>query len=303
MLLILKSKKRNYAKMKLFLKELRDKLIEKNCQFTFSSFEEVEVFLEKGQAKILVAGKPLETWSTIYPRKVGSHRGIAFIMARLSKYKKINFIDKYHEQSKDSSDAAKIIQMFRLGVAGVSIPKTYYTATYSNSQIKNAVKYLHLPIVAKECNTSQGSGVFLAKSIPALKKIIRERLLKDEKKEIFLQEFIPNKFEYRILITGKKVAVVEKKIRNDKEEFRNNVHLGAREEFINISAVKKELLKEALLASKITDIQVAGVDIVERENGRPAIFEVNSCPAFTMDAKASNEIKKLADYLSKCEKR
>jgi glutathione synthase/RimK-type ligase-like ATP-grasp enzyme len=47
---------------------------------------------------------------------------------------------------------------------------------------------------------------------------------------------------------------------------------------------------------------VAGVDIVEGKNGRPVIFEVNACPAFTVNPRVSNEVEKLAEYLSKCEK-
>lgn len=288
--------------MKLFLKELGRNLREKNCKFYVASFEDMEVFLERGKIKLLVEGKPLENWTTIYPRKVGLHRGLAHILACLAKEKRIYFIDKYHEQSKDSSDTAKIIQMFRLGSAGISIPKTYYATTYSDAQIKNAVKYLRLPIVIKECNTSQGAGVFLAKTVPALKKIIRKRFARDDRKEIFLQEFIPNSFEYRVLVAGNQIAVVEKKIRQKKGEFRNNVFLGAREEFFPKSAVKKDLLKTALAAAKATAIQVAGVDIVEKKNGRPVIFEVNACPTFTIDPKVSDEVKNLARYLSQCEK-
>lgn len=303
MLLILKSKKEKMPKMEFFLKELRKELDELGCKSSVASFEDIEVFLKKGEVKILINGKPLKTWTAIYPRKVGRYRGLAHILASLAKNKKIYFIDKCREQAKDSADAAKIIQVFRLGVAGVSIPKTYYAASYLDSQIKNAVTYLQLPIVIKECNTSKGAGVFLARTVPALKKIIRERFLQDDRKELFLQEFIPNNFEYRILVTGNSVAVVEKKMRDKDEEFRNNVHLGAKEEFVDVSKVKKGLLKEALLASKIANIQVAGVDIVERKNGQPVIFEVNSSPALTINDKFSNELKKIAQYLSKCEKK
>jgi glutathione synthase/RimK-type ligase-like ATP-grasp enzyme len=303
MLLVLKSKKKNFPRMMNFLKKLEKRLKNKGCQMDFSSFEDIEVFLEKGSVKMLIKGKPLETWSTIYPRKVASYKGLAFMLAHLAKEKNIYFLDKYHENSKDSSDSAKMIQMFRLGTSGVSIPKTYYSAIYLKQHIKKAISFLKLPVVVKECNTSGGEGVFLAKSASALEKTIKSLLKKFDKKEIFLQEFIPNDFEYRVMITGDKVAVVEKKFKNEKEEFRNNVRLGAKEEFIKESQVSSEVKKAALLAAKVTGIEVAGVDIVERKNGQPVVFEVNACPAFTLNEEVSDEISLLADYLSKCEKK
>lgn len=303
MLLILKSKKRNGPRMEKFLRMLGKELDQKKVAYSSASFEEAELFLDRKKVKLLIGGKSITDWDTIYPRKVGKNRGLAHILAHLSKNSGIYFIDRYHEQTKDASDVAKIIQMFRLAIAGISIPKTYFAGAYSKKHLQKAVAYLKLPVVVKECNTSQGAGVFLAKSASELEKIIASRFKQDDRKEIFLQEFIPNNFEYRILVTGNKIAVIEKKIRSGKEEFRNNVHLGAKEEFIEISAVKKHVQEEALSAAKITGIQVAGVDIVERKDGSPVIFEVNSCPAFTLNDKISPEIKRLAEYLTKCEKK
>lgn len=289
--------------MEKFLQMISSNLDQKKVKYYFSSFENAELFLDGKKAEVLIDGKPLTRWSTIYPRKVGKHRGLAHILAHFSKNLGIRFIDKYHEHTKDSSDAAKIIQMFRLAVAGISIPKTYFAGAYSKKHLEKAAIFLKFPVVIKECNTSQGAGVFLAKNIDELEKIITERLSKSNKREIFLQEFIPNDFEYRILVTGDKVAVAEKKIRSEKEEFRNNVHLGAKEEFVDISQVSDRIKEEALSAAKIVDIQVAGVDIVETKDGSPVIFEVNSCPAFTLDDKISSEVSQLAEYLTECEKK
>lgn len=302
MLLILRSKTKIGPRMKKFLQMIGKDLDQEKVPHSFSSFEEIELFLDRKEIKLLIAGDPLAKWSTIYPRKVGRNRGLAHIVAQLSKNLGIYFIDRYHEQTKDSSDTAKIIQMFRLALAGISTPKTYFAGSYSKKHLQHAKAYLKLPIVVKECNTSQGAGVFLAKSLSELEKIIIERFAQDDRKEIFLQEFIPNDFEYRILVTGNKVAVTEKKIRSEKEAFRNNVHLGAREEFIDIAKVSSRLKKEALRAAKVTNIQVAGVDVIEQKDGSPMIFEVNSCPAMTLDHKISPELKRLAEYLIACER-
>lgn len=303
MLLILKSKKKNGPKMKKFLKLTGAELTGKGVSFSISSLEEIEFQMEKNQVRMSICGKPVTDWDNIYVRKVGKNRGVAHMLAHIAKKSGINLIDRYHEHTKDASDAAKIIQMFRLALADVSIPKTYFAGSYPKKHLRNAAAYLKWPIVVKECNTSQGAGVFLAKNLSELEKTILERSNRDDRKEIFLQEFIPNDFEYRILVTGNKVAVTEKKIRSEKEAFRNNVHLGATEEFVDISTVGSRLKKEAVLAARTTHIQVAGVDIVEQPDGSPVIFEVNSCPALTLDTEISPEIEKLAEYLTECERK
>jgi glutathione synthase/RimK-type ligase-like ATP-grasp enzyme len=302
MLLILRSKKKILAKTRKFNKLLSCHLKKAGVIFSFSSFEDIELFMENNEVRLFIAGKPLNTWKTIYPRKVGPYRGLAFILATLSKKHKIFFIDRFHEKSKDSSDAAKLVQMFRFAQNGVPIPKTYHAAAYSQKQIRTACNFLGLPIVVKQGNTSQGSGVHLAKTATELKNILASILGEKNKGDVFLQEFIPNAFEYRIFVTGNEVGAAEKKIRTRKNEFRNNVFLGAREEFVLISSVKKNILDAALSASRVSDIQVSGVDVIEA-NGQPIVFEANSCPGLTLDEKKSPELKSLANYLQKCEKK
>lgn len=302
MLLILRSKKKTLNKVKKFNKLISHHLKNAGVDFSFASFEDIELFMENGKINLLIDGKSLNTWKTIYPRKVGSYRGLAFILATLSKKNKIFFIDRFHEKNKDSSDTAKLIQMFRFAQNEIPIPKTYHTATYSQKQIETACNFLGLPIVVKQGNTSQGSGVHLARTASELKNILRSILGEKNKGDIFLQEFIPNNFEYRVFVTGNKIGAVEKKIRTRKNEFRNNVFLGAREEFVTISSVKKNILAVALKASRVSNIQVSGVDIVEA-NKQLFVFEANSCPGLTLDEKISPELKSLAEYLKKCEKK
>src|SRR4030043_2083143 len=124
MLLILRGKKKIGPRMKKFLRMIGEDLAQKKVSYSFSSFEEIELFLERKKIKLLIGEKPLTTWSTVYPRKVGKSRGLDHILAQISKNLGIYFIDRYHEQTKDSSDTAKTIQMFRLLLEGISIPKT-----------------------------------------------------------------------------------------------------------------------------------------------------------------------------------
>ncbi len=300
MILILTSKKVTAPKALHFLELLGKNLSSNGSEFLIASFHDIEVYISNGNVKITILGKPLDTWSTIFPRKVGSHAGLTYILASQAEKLNITFIDRFRGVT---NDLTKLIQMYLFSLEGILIPKTYHCSSFNERQISNAIDFLGLPIVVKQCNTSKGKGVLLAKDRTELESAINRLKETDPRKEIILQEFIENSFEYRIFVTGTTVAVAEKKTRDSDEEFRNNVHLGAVEEFIAIETVNESILNAALAAARTTNIQVAGVDVVLDVHGNPIVFEVNSCPGFTQDEEISDEIRHLSAYLTSCEKR
>lgn len=300
MLLILRSKKKTDQRMIKFLQMISKNLDQKKVSYSFSSFEEMEVLIGKAGAKILVNGRSINNWTTIFPRRVGRHFRLAFILASYARRQSIIFLDRFREFTNDTT---KLIQMFLFAVNKIPVPKTYYSPVYSPQHLKRAIKFLQFPIVIKQCGTSRGRGVFLAKNQKMLTCQLAKTIRANSKKEIILQEFIPNNFEYRIFVTGNKVAVAERKVRASRGEFRSNVYLGAREEFLDVEKVNKNIIRTALRAAKVINIQIAGVDIIEDARGNPVVFEVNSVPSFTLDSQISNEVEKLAEYLIECEKK
>lgn len=300
MLLILKSKKKSSPRMIKFLQMISKDLDRKKASHSFSSFEEIEVLINKADVKILVGGKSLDNWTTIFPVKVGKYSGLAFILASYARRKSILYLDRFFGSTNNS---IKLVQVFLFAVNKIPVPKTYYSPVYPPKHLKRAIEFLKFPIVIKQCRTSRGAGVFLAHDQKMLNNQLAEIIKADPKKEIILQEFIPNDFEYRIFVTGDKVAVAKKKIRTSKDEFRNNVHLGARKEFLDVKKVKKNIIRTALKAARVRNVQIAGVDIIEDAHGNPIVFEVNSCPVFTLDSRISNEVEKLAEYLIECERK
>ena len=57
-------------------------------------------------------------------------------------------------------------------------------------------------------------------------------------------------------------------------EFRANIHMGGTASIVKISAEEKRV---AILAAKIMNLKVAGVDIIRGQKG-PLLLEVNSSP-------------------------
>ena len=91
----------------------------------------------------------------------------------------------------------------------------------------------------------------------------------------YLQEFIehPNR-DIRILVLGNEAIAGMYRV---SDTWKTNIYAGARAEPLELT---EELTKLAIKAAKITKTEIAGVDIVESENGLQ-VLEVNSIPGFT----------------------
>jgi RimK family alpha-L-glutamate ligase len=94
--------------------------------------------------------------------------------------------------------------------------------------------------------------------------------------EIFyLQEFVEhNNRDIRILVIGSKAIAGMYRVSNT---WKTNIHAGATMKPIELT---KELKNLAIKAAEVTRTEIAGVDIVETNNGL-SILEVNSVPGFT----------------------
>ena len=116
--------------------------------------------------------------------------------------------------------------------------------------------------------------------------------------QFMFQEYKDLGEEYRVLVLGRKVGVWEKKIVTVAGEFRHNVSLGAREEFMKIEDIPADLAKIAIDAAVKLNLQIAGVDIaVNKNTGKYCLIEVNRGPGFTYDTKVSPEMDQIAKFL------
>lgn len=274
------------------LGHLGDLLTQKDVPYLIADFSQVEFSLATNSTQIFIQGKPLQDFSFIFFRKVGPYRHAAFVIARQAEQYKIPFADHLY---RETSESGKFKQTFVLANQGLPIPKTYFSTTYDIEKLKRAAALLGFPLIIKASRAHRGEGIFLVKEFNALQTQI-ERLGNNE---VLLQEFIPNTFDYRIVVFGEEIGSAERRIRQTNEEFRNNISLGAREEFIPVNQLDETLAQLAIQAARVADIQIAGVDIVVGKDGQARLFEINRCPGFTSDLAQSSEIPMLAEYLKK----
>nr|WP_300681926.1 RimK family alpha-L-glutamate ligase [Nocardioides sp.] len=129
------------------------------------------------------------------------------------------------------------------------------------------------PVVLKLLEGTQGIGVILAPDKKVAEAIIET--LQSTRQNVLIQKFIKESKgrDIRALVVGDRVvAAMRRSAQGD--EFRSNVHRGGSVERIEIS---EEYEQTAVRAAQIMGLKVAGVDMLEGEDG-PLVMEVNSSP-------------------------
>ena len=129
------------------------------------------------------------------------------------------------------------------------------------------------PVVIKLLEGTQGIGVLLAESVNAAEAIIE--LLQSQKQNVLIQKFVAESKgrDIRAFVVGDRVVGAMRRVAQG-QEFRSNVHRGGIAEPVILS---EEYQETAVRAAQIMGLRIAGVDLLEGNDG-PQIMEVNSSP-------------------------
>ena len=155
---------------------------------------------------------------------------------------------------------------------GIQIPVTGFAK--SPLETKDLIDMVGgSPLIIKLLESTQGKGVVSAETNKAAESVINA--FKSLQANILVQEFIKEAEGKDIrcfVVDGKVVASIMRQA--PKGEFRSNIHQGGTAHKVKITAEERRL---AIKATKILNLDVAGVDII-RSNKGPLLLEVNSSP-------------------------
>lgn len=155
---------------------------------------------------------------------------------------------------------------FTLASSGIPvIPTTLYFSINEEAE-----KSLTFPLIVRATKGSMGKGIYKAKNLEEFKSAYNEIGPK-----VLVQPYLKIEFDYRVFIVGEKILGVMKKY-NSEENFITNISAGGRAE---ASELPEEILDIALKAKQVSNVEIAGVDVLEHE-GKYYILEVNSIPQF-----------------------
>lgn len=175
------------------------------------------------------------------------------------------------------------------------IPIPISSFANSSYDTKDLIKIVGgAPLVVKLLEGTKGVGVVLAETNKAAESVINA--FRSLKADVLAQQYIKESKgqDIRCFVIGDKVVASMERIAQE-GEFRANIHLGAKANFIEISDEERDL---AIKSAKVMGLDVAGVDMVRSNNGAK-ILEVNSSPGLEgiEGASAINIADKMIEYL------
>jgi len=169
--------------------------------------------------------------------------------------------------SRDKLRAIQIMSRHQIAMPATTFVRDRADVTAAIERVGGA------PVVIKLLEGTQGIGVILAPDIKVGEAIIET--LHSTRQNVLIQRFIKESKgrDIRALVVGDRVVAAMRRVAKG-DEFRSNVHRGGSVERVDLDP---EFEKLAVRSAQIMGLRVAGVDMLEGNNG-PLVMEVNSSP-------------------------
>lgn len=169
--------------------------------------------------------------------------------------------------SRDKLRSFQILSRYDIG-----IPKS--TFVRDRKDVPAAIRRVGgAPVVIKLIEGTQGIGVILAPDASVAEAIVET--LQSAEQNVLLQQFIAESKgqDVRAFVIGDRVVAAMRRTAQA-GEFRSNLHRGGTLEPVDLDPAAERI---AVRAAQILGLNVAGVDLLESDNG-PLVVEVNSSP-------------------------
>jgi len=227
------------------------------------------ILLDYDEPMLHYKSKPLSKYDAVIPRVASSSAQFGAAVVRQFEQMGVFCANSSNAifTSRDKFRASQTMTK-----RGIGIPRTAFVA--DPSAVEGAVDYLGgAPVVVKLVTGSQGIGVTLAEHRQTAIALVD--MLQSLGSETLMQSFISESRGRDIrafVVDGRVVAAMRRTAVGD--EFRSNIHRGASAQAVDLS---EEYREAALRAAQVIGLRVAGVDILEGNDG-PMVIEVNSSP-------------------------
>lgn len=214
-------------------------------------------------------GKPLSDYDAVLPRIGASVTFFGTAVVR-----QFEQMDVYTPTTSNgiANSRDKLRSMQILARHDIGIPAT--TFVRDRADVLPAIERVGgAPVVIKLLEGTQGIGVILAPDKKVAEAVIET--LQSTRQNVLIQEFIAESKgrDIRAFVIGDRVVAAMRRVAQG-DEFRSNVHRGGTTEIVELD---EEYQSVAVRAAQVMGLRVAGVDMLESDNG-PLVMEVNSSP-------------------------
>lgn len=243
------------------------------CNVTKGSLYNVQFRFKNNKIQLLHNGKDLRDFSLIWLSSFcWDTRDLTYAVKLYLEHFKTPCT--YVEES-----TSKITDQVKFVLNNVSVPDTFFVHTCKIAKyIKEIESVCSYPLIIKDTKGARGKNSVLVKTRDELLAKFSEL---PRHKMYFFQKFVPNEYDWGVLVANGKIVAAEKSYPST-DEFRNNACNGATEVFVEIEDIPEEIQKMALKAVETLDLSWARADIViDKNTGSPYVLEVNRCPGIT----------------------
>lgn len=225
--------------------------------------------LSRDEPDLQYRGKPLSDYDAVLPRI-----GASITFFGMAVVRQFEQMDVYTPNTSNSianaRDKLRALQI--LSRHGIGLPAT--TFVRDRQDVLPAIDRVGgAPVVIKLLEGTQGIGVILADNKKIAEAIIET--LQSTRQNVLIQRFVAESrgTDVRAFVVGDRVVGAMRR-RASGDEFRSNVHRGGTTEAVELD---ERFTTTAVRAAQMMGLRVAGVDMLEGENG-PLVMEVNSSP-------------------------
>ncbi len=237
-----------------------------------------DIHVRKQSPRLFYQGAPVEPVDAVIPRIGASITFYGLAVVRQFEMMGVYCVNESQAIAR-SRDKLRCLQI--LSRHDIGMPPTVYTRQAEH--IQRCIEQVNgPPVVVKLLEGTQGIGVILAETTAAASSVIEAFHGLDQ--NILIQQFIREAkgADIRALVVGRKVVAAMRR-QAVAGEFRSNIHRGGKATKMRLPP---EYRKTALAAARVLGLRVAGVDMVESQEG-PMVMEVNSSPGLEGIQKAT----------------
>lgn len=214
---------------------------------------------------IIFEKKSLKEFDYILPRIDSKRVVIGYPVIRFLDEMKIN---KPYKAETVLIAHNKFITLERLAANNIPVPETYLTG--SKDSANEILKKQKLPLMIKMLSGFGGQGVMIIESQDAAKTVIDT--MQTLKQQILIEKFVDNPGEdIRGIVAGNEIIASYKRIAS-KDDKRANIYAGGRAVVFKLTPEMEEM---AIRSAKAVDSKICAVDMVQGNDGKVSVIEVN----------------------------
>jgi ribosomal protein S6--L-glutamate ligase len=259
-------------------RRIREALVNRGHKVRVLNPLDFTILVDEDGPGLLYRNRQLEHYDAIVPRVGASISFYGTAVVRQFEQMGVYSLNPSHAISvaRDKLRASQVFSRHDIGIPSTAIVRR-------RDAILPAIDHTGgAPVIVKLLEGTQGVGVILADSTKMAEAIVET--LQKTNQNVLIQNFVRESrgTDIRAFVVGGRVVGAMRR-RAVGQEFRSNVHRGGKPEAVEL---EKEYERTAIRAAQILGLRVAGVDMLEGQDG-PKIMEVNASPGLEGIEKAT----------------